>query len=176
MPIMRVSTSVARSRRRTTGSLGGALVALGAAEVMLSLSPCSFFSTSRPNPRGVAFFSGPRHSFRAARRSLLSPRQAAVNSLAIGGHRGLHAGANFRLGDPALVDDHVKVGLGDGQRGQKDAVDRDVFPRRLRTASHRQWPSSSCRRPVRPPHRPRSCRGRARPSRSRRFGCRARCD
>jgi hypothetical protein len=35
MPIMRVSTSVALSSLRIAGSLGAALVALGAAEVML---------------------------------------------------------------------------------------------------------------------------------------------
>ena len=37
MPIMRVSTSVALSSRRMAGSFGAALVAVGAAEVMLLL-------------------------------------------------------------------------------------------------------------------------------------------
>jgi len=45
-------------------------------------------------------------------------RYGAVNSLAVGGLGRVDAGADFGLGDPALVDDGAEIVLGDGERSQ----------------------------------------------------------
>src|SRR5271163_1718380 len=125
MPIMRVSTSVALSSRRMAGSFGAALVALGAAEVMLLLPIFTLAPPAGMTAGSLATKS--RAALRAARPSFVSLDENPVNSLAEGDRAGLHAGADFVLGDPALVDDRVKVVLGDGERGQKDAVDLDAL-------------------------------------------------
>src|SRR5208282_2891642 len=124
MPIMRVSTSVALSSLRTAGSFGTALVALGAAEVMLppDLHPCAAATVMA----GDVATEG-RAALRTARPSFVSFHQDTVNSLAERRHLRLHAGADFRLGDPAFVDDDVEIVLGDGQRRQQDAVDLDAL-------------------------------------------------
>src|SRR5208337_649451 len=126
MPSMRVSISVARSRRRMAGSLGAVLVAPGAAEVMVSPSSSFSLDPAADEAGVVQLESEPRRRDIGAARSFYSALDA-VSSLAIRGHLGFHAGADFRLGDPALVDDHVEVVPGDGERAQEDAVDLHVL-------------------------------------------------
>ena len=66
------------------------------------------FSTERPRRllerRGLLLF----HSVQTGSTQLAELHRA-----------GLHAGADLRLGDPALVDDHVEVGPGDRERGRE---------------------------------------------------------
>src|ERR1700722_13680846 len=124
MPSMRVSTSVALSNRRMADSFGAALVALGAAEVMLP--PDLVALRCRRIWRGRRYNRKPRR-FTNGAAFYVSLNAGAVNSAAELHRARLHAGADFRLGDPALVDDHVEILPGDREWRKQDAVDLDAF-------------------------------------------------
>src|ERR1700727_852386 len=124
MPSMRVSTSVALSNRRTADSFGAALVALGAAEVMLA--PDLVALRYRRIRRGRRYNRKPRR-FTNGAAFFVSLNAGAVNSAAELHRARLHAGADFRLGDPALVDDRVEVLPGDREGRQQDAIDLDAL-------------------------------------------------
>src|ERR1700723_1354513 len=124
MPSMRVSTSVALSNRRMADSFGAALVALGAAEVMLP--PDLLALRCRRIRRGRRYNRKPRR-FTNGAAFFVSLNAGAVNSAAELHRARLHAGADLRLGDPALVDDHVEVLPGDWERRQQDAIDLDAL-------------------------------------------------
>src|SRR5580704_1785331 len=124
MPSMRVSTSVALSNRRMPDSFGAALVALGAAEVMLPPDPVAL--RCRRIWRGRRYNRKPRR-FTNGAAFYVSLNAGAVNSAAELHRARLHAGADFRLGDPALVDDRVEVLPGDREWRQQDAIDLDAL-------------------------------------------------
>src|SRR5271157_4323797 len=126
IPSIRVSISVALRSRRMAGSFGAALAAPGAVEVMLSPSTLFSLDTAAGGAGVVSVKRKPRRRENGAARLFYSASDA-VNSLAIRGHLRLHACADFRLGDPSLVDDHVEVVLGDGERRQQDAIDLDAL-------------------------------------------------
>src|SRR5579871_6697801 len=127
MPSIRVSISVARSSRRRGDSFGAALVAPGAAEVTGSSLP-ALVSPPAARP-GYGKKHRPRRlvNMRAAAAfSCLAPRGAGFSSVAELDRARLHTVADLRLGDPALVDDHVEVVLRDGERRQQNAVELRV--------------------------------------------------
>ncbi len=119
IPSMRVSTSVALSSLRIPDSVGAALVALGAAEVML---PPDLIAL-RPRRQGATLQTESRAAPGDGEASFVSLGGGRVNSAAELHRAGLHAGADFRLGDPALVDDYVEVLPGDRKRRQQNAID-----------------------------------------------------
>src|SRR4029077_4691921 len=90
MPSMRVSTSVALSNRRMAGSFGAALVALGAAEVMLP--PDLVALRCRRIRRGDVTIES-RAALQTARPFFVSLNAGAVNSAAELHRARLHAGA-----------------------------------------------------------------------------------
>src|SRR5271166_713974 len=102
---MRVSTSVARSRRRITGSSGTALAAPGAAEVMGS--PCLRFPSAPQSAKWVSLrIERPRRHFWNGAALEVQPRRGDGSSLIAELDRSrLHAVADLGLSDPALVDD-----------------------------------------------------------------------
>src|ERR1700722_9709724 len=137
MPSMRVSTSVALSNRRMADSFGAALVALGAAEVMLA--PDLVALRCRRIRRGRRYNRKPRR-FTNGAAFFVSLNASAVNSAAELHCARLHAGADFRLGDPALVDDHVEVLPGDREWRQQDSIDLNA----LGAASERLHVGNGC--------------------------------
>src|SRR6516162_7355128 len=103
MPIMRVSISVARKNLRMGGSVWTVPVAPGAAELILPPFRVRFWSRFPVRCGGRRPRKG-RATFSAARLAVVSSPEGAVNSFAEGDRPRFHAGADFRLGDPPLVD------------------------------------------------------------------------
>ena len=82
------------------------------------LSLVFVFSRRRRAASGRRIFARGRAALKSGAAQLLSGcRNGRSAQLAERGRAGLHAGADFRLGDPALVDDHVEVVLGDRRAG-----------------------------------------------------------